>query len=169
MGETLVITDAGSVEINGNLAVSGNIKSDSLFANLITANEITTKKLTTDELKVSTDSATMIIADSGFAALATSSAQINSNAIAGTATLPAGKTSIIINNPKVTAASMVYLTPNGSTNNQVLYVKDKFVSPTPTLPALPTLPVEALAKSGFTIALDNPLATDIAINWWIIN
>jgi len=54
---------------------------------------------------------------------------------------------------------MVYLTPVGSTNNQVVYLKQKFVSPTPD-PATP---------SSFTLAVDQPLTADIAVNWWIIN
>jgi len=154
MGDTLVIAENGEVQINGNLAVSG-----SLFANLITAGEIQTQKLTateinSDQVKIATDSAQVIIADSGFAALATSSANLTSNATAGTATLPAGKTELIINNNKITANSMVYITPVGSTKNQVLYIKEKVVSE---------------SESYFTIALDNALDQSIDINWWIIN
>ncbi|MDD4410220.1 MAG: tail fiber domain-containing protein [Candidatus Shapirobacteria bacterium] len=154
MGDTLVIAENGEVEITGNLKVSG-----SLMANLITADEIQTKKLTSEELisdklKISTDSAQTIIAESGFGAIATSSSQLTSNATAGTATLPAGKTEIIISNNKITPNSMVYLTPVGSTKNQVPYVKSKVVSE---------------SESSFTIALDNYLDQDIIINWWIIN
>ena len=60
---------------------------------------------------------------------------------------------------------MVYLTPVGPTNNQVLYLKNKFVSPTPPNP-------ESNIQepgSSFTIAIDNPLDHDIDIDWWIIN
>jgi len=154
MGDTLVIAENGEVQINGNLAVSG-----SLFANLITASEIQTQKLTaaeinSDQVKIATDSAQTIIADPGFAALATSSANLTSNATAGTASLPAGKTEIVINNNKITSNSMVYITPVGSTKNQVPYIKAKVIS---------------ASESYFTIALDNPLDQDIEINWWIIN
>ena len=166
LNHKLIIADNGEVTINGNLSVTGRITaseatvSGSLFANLINANEIKTKKLTTDEIAVATDSASApIIAESGFAALATSSAQVSSNATAGIATLPAGKTELVINNSKITPNSIVYLTPAGSTKNQVVYLKSKFISPTPTPDA----------NSNFTIAIDQPLATDINVNWWIIN
>jgi len=172
MGDTLVIAENGEVEITGNLTISG-----SLMANLIVADEIQTQKLTSveigssnlttseitsDRVKIATDSAQqIIIAESGFGALATSSAQLSSNATAGTATLPAGKTEIIINNNKITSDSMVYLTPVGSTKNQVPYIKNKIVD------------TENLTSDGltsyFTIALDQSLTDDVVINWWIIN
>jgi hypothetical protein len=68
--------------------------------------------------------------------------------------LPAGKSEIIINNNKITPDSMVYLTPVGSTNNQVPYLKAKVVNE---------------LDSYFIIAIDQALETDISINWWIIN
>jgi hypothetical protein len=175
MNHTLIIADNGEVTINGNLSLNGNLTAQtatisgltrlnqvetvSLFGNLISANEISTKKLTADVINVATDSASVIIADSNSTPIASSSAALSSNATAGTATLPAGKTELVITNPTITSSSMVYLTPVGSTNNQVVYLKSKFVSPTPS----PT------DQSTFTIALDQPLATDININWWIIN
>jgi hypothetical protein len=167
MNHTLVIADNGEVTINGNLTLNGALTaqtasvSGSLFGNLIAANEINTKKLTADVVNIATDSASTIIASSGFTDLATSSAQLSSNATAGTATLPAGKTELVIYNPKVTSSSMVYLTPVGSTNNQVVYLKAKFISPTPSPTGQP--------QSSFTIALDQPLYNDVNINWWIIN
>jgi hypothetical protein len=153
MGDTLVIADNGDVTINGNMTVTG-----SLFANLLKAEEIQTKKLTSDELisdklSIATDSASTIIASATDINLATSSAKLTSNATAGTATLPAGKTELIISTDKLTSNSMVYLTPVGSTSNQVLYVKNKVIG----------------SESYFTIALDNSLPQDIQINWWIIN
>ncbi|MFA7675978.1 MAG: tail fiber domain-containing protein, partial [Candidatus Shapirobacteria bacterium] len=159
MGDTLVIADTGDVEINGNLKISG-----SLMANLITADEIQTNKLTSkeinsDQIKIATDSAQTIIAETGFAAIATSSAKLTSNATAGTAVLPAGKSEIIITNNKLTQNSMVYLTPVGSTKNQVPYIKNKIVSTIDDL----------TYNNSFTIALDNYLDQDIEINWWIIN
>ena len=167
LNHKLVIADNGEVTVNGNLSVTGRITaseatvSGSLFASLITASEITTKKLTAESINVATDSGSLVVAsaETGFGALATSSAQVNSNATAGVATLPAGKTELVINNSKITPNSIVYLTPAGSTKNQVVYLKSKFISPTPTPDS----------NSNFTIAIDQPLATDINVNWWIIN
>ncbi len=168
LGDTLVIADTGDVTINGNLDLNGALIaqtasfSGSLFASLIKTHEIST-----DKISVSTDSAQTIIAESGFAALATSSAKLSSNATAGTVTLPAGKTEIVIQNNKLTSQSMVYLTPVGSTQNQVVYVKSKFISPTPS-PIIAT-DSAAFSPSTFVIALDKPLSSNIDINWWIIN
>ena len=156
MGDTMIIADNGQVIINGNLDLNGKLTaqtatiSGTLFANLIQAEEIETQKIS-----VATDSATLVVAQSGFEELATSSAQVESNATAGTAILPAGKTEIILKNTKLGTNSMVYLTPVGSTNNQVLYVKEKITEATPT--------------PSFTIAIDSPLTSDIQVNWWIIN
>ena len=163
MGDTLVIAENGNVEITGNLKVSG-----SLMANLITADEIQANKLTateinSNEIKIATDSAQIIVAESGFGAIATSSAKLTSNATAGTATLPVGKTEIVITNNKLTTNSMVYLTPVGSTNNQVPYIKTKMIYSETELLADPSL------QNYFTIALDNYLDKNIDINWWIIN
>gem|GEM_PF-2301679 len=174
MGETLVIADTGEVKINGNLTVTGSV-----FANLLEANEIKTQKLTaaeinSDKINISTDLSAiasasaesgMIIADNNNINIATNSAQINSNATAGTATLPTGKTELIISTTKLTANSMVYLTPIGSTNNQVVFVKSKYTCDKNN----PELVEGSVCKNSFTIALDNPLTQDIQVNWWIIN
>jgi hypothetical protein len=182
LGDTLVIADSGDVTINGNLVLNGTLKaqtasvSASLFAMLLeahnasisgtlTAQNIESQNINSQKIMIATDSAQTIIAESGFAALATNSAQMISNAAAGTAILPAGKTELVVQNSKLTNLSMVYLTPVGSTQNQVLYVKSKFISPTPT----PETSASTLSPSSFTIALDLPLTQDIKVNWWIIN
>ncbi|MFA5532702.1 MAG: hypothetical protein WDA13_03880, partial [Candidatus Shapirobacteria bacterium] len=157
MGETLVIADNGDVTINGNLFVTGSFSVNTLVANEIQTNKLTAQELTSDQIKIATDSASTIIASEIDLNIATTSAKVNSNATAGTATLPSGKTELIISTDKITADSMVYITPLASTNNQVLYVKSKNIST-----SNPT-------DSSFTISLDNPLVTDLQINWWIIN
>jgi hypothetical protein len=60
-------------------------------------------------------------------------------------------TSITIANTRVTADSLIYITPVSSTDNQVLYVLDK------------------LPGASFTVALDSPLSQPAEFNWWIIN
>ena len=175
MGDTLVIADTGDVTINGNLTLNGTlatqkISTSDLFANqIVAASASISGELTAGKINIATDSATPIIATSSFSQLATSSAQLASNATAGTITLSAGMTEMIIHNTKVTPNSMVYLTPTGSTNNQVVYVKNKVTTPTPTVPATASASASPLSDSYFTIALDTPLTKDVAINWWIIN
>jgi len=78
---------------------------------------------------------------------------------AGQATLMAGTTSIIIETTRVTDHSMIYITPLGSTKNQVLYVKAK-VSENLETPE---------NEGQFTVALDSALEENLSFNWWIVN
>lgn len=155
------IAENGNVTINGNLNLNGSLIAHSAaitsmsaatasVSGSLIANMIKTSEVQTDKINVSTDSAQLIIAQSNTPEIASTSAQFSTNATAGTITLPAGKTELIISNNKISANSMVYLTPVGSTNNQVVYVKNKNIN-------------------SFTISIDNPLEKDIQINWWIIN
>ena len=175
MGDTLVIAENGDVTVNGNLQVTGKFTANMLVASDIQSSTANIIDLTTTKLNIATDSAT-IIAQPGFAQLATSSAKMTSNATAGSATLPAGKTELVINNKNIGPNSIIYLTPAGSTGNQVVYLKSKFISPTPSpIPTVSTDSAEASSSatpkldSNFTIAIDKPLYQDISINWWIIN
>ncbi|MFA5828538.1 MAG: hypothetical protein WC841_04260 [Candidatus Shapirobacteria bacterium] len=167
LADTLVISDTGEVTVNGQLNVGGNITatgnittkdatvSGSLIANMLATQDasisgkLTAKEIDTQKISIATESATIIAADSA-SPQASSSAQISSNAAAGTLTLPAGKTELTIVNNKLTPNSMVYLTPVGSTRNQVIYLKSK-------------------SADSFTIGLDQELDKDIDVNWWIIN
>jgi len=62
---------------------------------------------------------------------------------------------------------MVYLTPVGSTNNQVIYLKNKFIPIEATESAQAS--ASATPTPSFTIAIDSPLLQDVQVNWWIIN
>ena len=85
------------------------------------------------------------IASSQSGEIATSSATI------GTAIIPIGSTEVSIATTQVTNTSLIYVTPQSSTNNQVLYVKKKE------------------ENEGFTVAIDNASSQDIRFNWWIVN
>ena len=143
LNDRLVLSSDGNVTINGNLNING-----SLIANLLKADNIETKNLTAEKINIATSSA--IIADSSLASLATSSAQLSTNATVGTITLAAGQTEITIQNNQLTSTSMVYLTPTSSTQNQVPYLKSK-------------------DQDTFTIAIDQALNDNVNINWWLIN
>ncbi|RLC35472.1 hypothetical protein DRH14_00955, partial [Candidatus Shapirobacteria bacterium] len=166
LGDTMLIADSGNITINANLDIQGQLSSQqiytediqattasfssSLMANLIeTVNASISGQLTANKINIATASST-IIADSAMSTLATTSAKLETNATAGTATLPTNKTELVIFNHNLTDNSMVYLTPQGSTNNQVIYIKEK-------------------ADDHFTIAIDTPLNNPLDINWWIIN
>lgn len=69
----------------------------------------------------------------------------------GATTIEAGKTSVEVESELVAEGSRIFVTPESSTNNQVLYIKEK------------------IAGERFIINLENPLEHDIIVNWWIIN
>ncbi|MGI5825809.1 MAG: DUF2341 domain-containing protein [Patescibacteria group bacterium] len=80
------------------------------------------------------------------------SGTIISTASAGVATIPAGEKEVTINSPYVNEKSLIYLTPIGSTANQVIYLAR-------TNPETKT----------FTPAIDKILTKDILFSWWIVN
>ncbi len=83
---------------------------------------------------------------------------VNAQRSAGQAILPAGSTEITITSAKLEENSMIYVTPLNSTNNQVLYVKNK-IADSPFTPENDAI---------FTVGIDYPLGQDVTFNWWII-
>ena len=77
----------------------------------------------------------------------------------GRAKIEAGQEQIIIRSSKVSANSQIFVTPLGSTNNQVLYVKAQVAddSATPDVEGL------------FIVGFDTPASSDVLFNWWIVN
>lgn len=96
------------------------------------------------------------------------------NATAGEAILPAGRTELTLYNPAITNHSLIYLTPLSSTQNKVLFVKAKIAAGSSD-PFPPTdNQTTATAKTGeplgwFTVGIDEPIDREIKFNWWIIN
>jgi hypothetical protein len=86
------------------------------------------------------------------------SANLN-NKSAGQAVILAGETSASIKTSRLSENSMIYITPLGSTKNQVIYVKNKL------LDSEFTEENEAQFTVGFDFALDE----DVYFNWWLIN
>ena len=80
------------------------------------------------------------------------------NALSGTAILPAGKTEIKICNDNLSPTSQVYLTPESDSENQVLFVKKK----------APYNP-ETNDCSHFTAGIQKPLKHELKFRWWIID
>jgi len=163
LNSKLIVSDDGSVTINAKLAGTDATFSGSLITNLLKTPNLEAEVATIGKINISTDSALPVIANAVIASASAAISTITTNASAGTAILPAGSTELKIANSKIKNSSMVYLTPNGSTNNQVVYVKNKTISS----------PSEDLTSdnliSSFTIGIDSTLPTDLSINWWIIN
>ena len=164
LNSKLIVSDDGSVTINAKLAGTDAAFSGSLIANLLKTPTLEADVANIGKINIATDSANLIVAIGSSTPTATSSAVISTNATAGTAILPAGSTELKIENSKITNSSMVYLTPNGSTQNQTVYVKSKYISNSIS----DGLTSDEL-KSNFTIGIDSTLPADLSINWWIIN
>ncbi|EKD52783.1 MAG: hypothetical protein ACD_61C00244G0007, partial [uncultured bacterium] len=92
----------------------------------------------------------LVIASENNNQSSTVSAQINSNATIGTATIVTGSSEVVIGSNKVTDNTLIYVTPVSDTNNQVLYVKSKE------------------SGVGFTVAIPAPINSDIQFNYWLI-
>ncbi|RJR24767.1 hypothetical protein C4578_02505, partial [Candidatus Microgenomates bacterium] len=80
------------------------------------------------------------------------SGTIEATSSAGVAVIPSGSQEVSIKSPYVNEKSLIYITPIGSTNNQVIYLAR-------------TNPEEKI----FTAAIDRRLTKDILFSWWIVN
>jgi hypothetical protein len=91
---------------------------------------------------------------------ATTSAEITAEKPSGKAKIKAGTQELIINSPKIDYDTQVFVTPLGSTNNQVLYVK----SQTPDNPN-----TEDVNEGQFVVGFDRAVRDDVEFNWWLVN
>ncbi len=77
----------------------------------------------------------------------------------GKAIIPAGSTETTIYSTRVTEDALVYITPSGSTQNQVLFVKaqqsDNQFTP--------------LQDGYFTVGFATPINTSVEFSWWVVN
>jgi len=89
---------------------------------------------------------------------ASESANLN-NKSAGQAVIPAGATSVSIKTARLSDNSMIYITPLGSTNNQVIYVQNKLLDSEFT----------EENEAQFTVGVDFALDQDVYFNWWLVN
>ena len=91
--------------------------------------------------------------------ISTMSATITSQQPSGKATIRKNTLGITIKSALITTDSLIYVSPIGSTGNQILYVKSQ------TAEDLGTLTQEG----GFSVGFDVPITTDTTFNWWIVN
>ncbi len=83
---------------------------------------------------------------------------LESQKTSGKAAIPSGTKEIKIKSSKVNKDSLIYVTPVGSTQNKVLYVKSQQEEN----------PSED--KQGeFIVGFDEALDTEVQLNWWIVN
>lgn len=154
----------GNMIITGDLFVAGRIESTGLtlnqptgttFGDLLSVKDVLGNSVASIDSSGSakfnqlTTNDLIIAGSQEVTEAALINGEITTNATAGKAVIPTGVSEIIINNPKVTDYTLVYVTPTSPTQNNVLYVKSK--------------------ESGqFTVGFDNPLSTDVSFNWWVI-
>jgi len=153
----------GDVIISGNLFVAGKIESSGLtlkdtsgFGELLNledgnGNQVGSISATgsaqfssvaTDRLVIAGAEVTPKVPDIN--------QEIQTNATAGSAVIPAGITEITIRNPNISDYTLVYITPTSSTQNNALYVKAK-------------------AAGFFTVGFSDPIGLDVTFNWWVID
>jgi hypothetical protein len=183
MAGRVIITDTGLVEINGDLRVAGAFTTAGSFEasgsaifnqGLISKSDLEIHD--SNNASVATISATGAITTSSditaagtgtFGNLklgteqltATGSGTLTTSQPTGRAKLSAGQTEIILKSELMTAQTLVYVTPIGSTNNQVVYVKSQ-VAENP----------DTTGKEGeFRIGIDQAIGQDIEFTWWLVN
>jgi hypothetical protein len=151
MAGKVKIETNGDVSIQGNLFVAGQIQSQGLTLGQVDTEPGATISASGSAEFNSVAAEKLIIAASE---VATPSAGINgeieTNATAGNALLPAGTEEITIKNPNISDYTLVYVTPTSSTLNNVLYIKAK-------------------GAGFFTVGFSQALDTDVTFNWWVID
>jgi len=148
MAGKIRIETNGDVKINANLYVAGKIESES-----VKTKEITTERLVIAATNTSGESSSAQSPTSGEPGLtpevSSASGIIKSNAVAGTAVIPAGLAELEIENSKIENSSLIYVTPTSTTENNVLFVKSK-------------------ETGKFTVGFTDPINIDVTFNWWVI-
>ena len=187
MAGLMTLTENGNVIIDGNLAVAGNLAvQDTLLANLVQpadfgnpfqvqvagiSDDGDSVKESRFEIINETGTPVATISAEGRADFAagigvgseeldgSDDAEANTNKTSGRATILAGQSELTIRSKRIGSNSLVYVTPVGSTQNQVLYVK----SQRPDDPDTPD------NEGKFVVGFDQPVTEDVQFNWWIVN
>ena len=141
---------AGNLNISGDVHILGTLTAPIASFSSLLAQRIEAEEIKTSQLIIAADNSTSEVGTSFTSEVSTTSASIATNATAGKATLPAGLTEYTIYTPRVDATSLIYVTPTGDSQNQVLYVKAK------------------KENEFFKVAINQPLPFDLDFNWWII-
>jgi hypothetical protein len=189
LDESGLVTINGDLKVAGAMEVDEELRvKDTLLTNLISANDpnadiqvqlaqATTNELGEQEIKESNfefidESGTPIATMSASGDLSltgalkveqqpadsTQSATLN-NKSAGQAVILADETSATIRTSRLSENSMIYITPLGSTKNQVIYVKSKLLDSEFT----------EENEAEFSVGFDFALEEDVYFNWWLVN
>jgi|GEM_PF-3839834 len=172
MAGLVKIDTLGNMQIMGDLTVAGEVKSSGLtlkssdtstnILNIQNSENNSVAQVNSDGeasfSQVATDK--LIIAANSLNPSDTSNtSEVQTNASAGVAIVPELTNEITIYNSKVTDQSLIYLTPLSSTQNKVLYVKEKQSCSESVDECIPYF------VAGFNEALSEP----VNFNWWIVD
>ncbi len=187
MKDLVILDENGLVTINGNVSIAGNLEvKDTLLTDLLAPTDYT-NPLQVQVAGIATESGEVkksrfeIINELGtpvatisaegkadFAGgigvdnqdlTASTDPEPTTDKTSGKAIVKATTNQITIKTNQISADSLVYVTPVGSTGNQVLYVKSQSVDD----PATPE------NEGQFVVGFDNDTAADVTFNWWIVN
>lgn len=186
MAGLLSLTEDGQVTITGDLNVAGSVRiQDTLLTNLIQPADfgnpfqvqVAGVDAATDQVKESrfeiinemgTPVATISAEgrasfasglDIGAEELSSAESEVDSTKSSGRGTLLANTRQLTIKSQRITANSLVYVTPVGSTQNQVLYVKSQQAD-NPSTPE---------NEGQFVVGFDSAITENVNFNWWIVN
>lgn len=95
----------------------------------------------------------------------TSSTETIASASAGTAVIYKGQIERTIVSPFVKASSLIYITPTSNTDSVSPYIARQTESQCP----IPDDQCPIDQAGSFTIQVPSPAASDIHLNWWIVN
>jgi hypothetical protein len=183
----VTLDDSGQVQVNGDLAVSGSVKiEETLLTDLIQPTDfgnpfqiqvagVATESGQLEESRfeivnelgspvatISAQGRAQFAGGLGIGAedlSATDSAEVSAQTTSGRARVLAGTSQTTIYSAAITPDSLIQVTPLGSTNNQVLYVKaqtaDNVFTPT--------------NEGSFVVGFDSSSLSDVPFTWWIIN
>lgn len=152
-GQVIVAKD-GSITSQGQIIVKKGIKVvndlEQTVASIDASGSAYFAEGVTFDKNIASSSA-VIAASQTFAEIGENTSSIITNDEAsGQAVLPRGETELIIRNGKVKENSLVYISPEGSTSGQVLYLDSK------------------KENEWFKVKLDLPAQNDIKFNWWVL-
>ncbi|MBP7768374.1 hypothetical protein KA082_00870 [Candidatus Woesebacteria bacterium] len=88
-----------------------------------------------------------------------SAVSVIAESTSGKAKVQTGTNEITIESNKISQNSLIYITPLGSTQNQVLYVKSQTAEN----------PETAEHEGKFVVGFDQTAVSDVNFNWWIVN
>ena len=181
----MTLTDTGLVTVNGDFTVAGSVTvENTLLTNLVqpadfgnpfqvqvagVSDEDQTVRESRFEIINEIGTPVATISAQGRAAFADGidigaenlsgegeNPEVNTKKSSGKATIPANSSEITILTDRLKSDTLIYVTPVGSTQNQVLYVKSQQAHAGET-------------QGKFVVGFDETVTQEVQFNWWLVN